>query len=215
MREPCRAFASRAITTVLLATAGAGVASSQQYVYSGRAFGAACAVSTMGQLRYADTGTLPVNGGWLGETLPVVDVPSKLHGAIATAATRSFEAAGSEREVVSESSTADVVLLPGHRSEIRASFVRAACRITAAGAVATSEIHDLSIGGRAIAVTGAPNQRVGIPGVGLLVINEQLVTNDGSGTTATVNGLRLWVSLGGSIVVSNASGSRTVREGAL
>jgi hypothetical protein len=68
------------------------------------------------------------------------------------------------------------------------------------GGVGTTSIDGLSINGLAVAVTGAPNQTVSIPG-GLLVINEQRT----SSTSTSVDALHLVVYGLADVVIASAT----------
>jgi hypothetical protein len=84
---------------------------------------------------------------------------------------------------------------------ISADFVRSsAVAIAGTAGSGTSEIDNLAINGVQIAVTGAPNQTIPIPG-GQLVINEQTV----SGGTAVVNALHLTVNGIADLVIASAT----------
>jgi hypothetical protein len=107
--------------------------------------------------------------------------------------------------VASSASLADVVVFPGHAAQLTASFVRAQSAITDAGATGASEIRDLTFGGVAIPVTGAPNQRVELIGVATLVINETQTTTSGDNAAITVNAIRLKLATGEEVILSSAS----------
>lgn len=112
---------------------------------------------------------------------------STLHGAAISWADRSF----------SESSVADLLVsLPGQI--IGADFIRTTAQADPAdGATAGAEISALSINGVPIAVTGAPNQVIPLPG-GRIVINEQTVDSQG----IRVVGLRITMDGVADVIVS-------------
>jgi hypothetical protein len=102
-------------------------------------------------------------------------------------------------QVASEASVADLAVnVPG--AAIAADFVMARAQ-SIAGSAGTNavEIDGLSINGIPIAVTGAPNQAVSIPG-GWVVINEQR-TSAGS---SVVNALHVVISGVADVVVASA-----------
>ena len=81
-------------------------------------------------------------------------------------------------------------------------FVRAsAVAIAGAAGSGSTEIDGLTIGGVPVAVTGAPNQTIAIPG-GQLVINEQTVSSTG---TLVVNALHMTVNGIADVVVASAT----------
>lgn len=170
----------------------------EAHIYGGRAFGAYVDVPTLGAgpLYLSDSGELSPGGGWSGAGLLSAQVPSVFIASVLNAATSGAGDWGS-----SASSLADVVLLPGQVAEVTASFVRAQADATVAGVQGSTEVTNLSFGGVPVSVTGLPNQRVDIPLVGTLVINEQAATAD----SITVNALRLVLASGEQIVVASAS----------
>lgn len=169
----------------------------EAHIYGGRAFGAYVDVPTLGAgpLYLSDSGELSPSGGWSGAGLLSAQVPGVLTASVLNAATSGAGDWGS-----SSTSLADVVLLPGQVAEVTASFVRAQADATTAGVQGFTEVADLTFGGVPVAVTGLPNQRVDIPLVGTLVINEQAATAD----SITVNALRLVLATGDQIVVASA-----------
>jgi hypothetical protein len=81
-------------------------------------------------------------------------------------------------------------------------FVRAsAVAIAGAAGSGSTEIDGLTIGGVPVAVTGAPNQTIAIPG-GQLVINEQTISSTG---TVVVNALHMTVNGIADVVVASAT----------
>jgi hypothetical protein len=104
-------------------------------------------------------------------------------------------------EVDSEASLANLSLTVAG-IPISADFVRSsAVAIAGAAGSASSEIDNLSIGGVPIAITGAPNQTVAIPG-GQLVINEQTISSTGS---TVVNALHFTVNGVADVVIASAT----------
>jgi hypothetical protein len=112
-------------------------------------------------------------------------VASLLTGEVLHAAT-----IGYPDQIDSEASLAALALnLAG--SSIGADFVMSrATAAVASGTAGSSSIDGLAINGIPVAVTGAPNQTIGIPG-GSLVLNEQQTLPDG---TLVVNALHAIVS---------------------
>jgi hypothetical protein len=142
----------------------------------------------------ADTGTLADPGDIRQASQLAAAVPS-----ILTASTVHAVTIGWPDAVASEASLADLALnIAG--STIGAGFVmsRAAVEQGSAGVGAVT-IDGLSINGLPVAVTGAPNQTVLIPG-GRLVINEQQTT----ATSAVTNALHVIVSGVADVIVGSA-----------
>ncbi|HYS51309.1 MAG TPA: choice-of-anchor P family protein [Burkholderiales bacterium] len=102
-------------------------------------------------------------------------------------------------QIDSEASLAALALNVAGTS-IGAAFVMSRATATASNAAGVSNIDGLSVNGAPIAVTGAPNQTIGIPG-GLLVLNEQQSLSDG---TLVVNALHAIVSGVADVAVASA-----------
>jgi hypothetical protein len=108
---------------------------------------------------------------------------------------------GLANEVDSEASLAGLNLSIAGIA-ITADFVRAsAVAISGAAGSATSEIDNLAISGVPIAITGAPNQAIAIPG-GQLIINEQTISSNGS---TVVNALHVSMNGIADVVLASAT----------
>lgn len=167
----------------------------------GRAVGAFIDVPTLGvgPLSLADTGELAADGGWEGAGVLIAQVPSVLTAGVLNTATSGGEYdAGPAAN--SSSSLGDVTVFPGQAAQLTASFVRSQVEATSAGTTGSVEIENLIFGGIPVYITGVPNQRVEIPFVGTLVINEQTAT----ATTITVNALHLVLATGDQVILANA-----------
>jgi hypothetical protein len=169
--------------------------------FGGRAFSAFVSAPTFGAstMYLSDTGELAPRGGWEGAGLLGASVPGVLDASVLNAAT-----SGAAGQSGSSSSLADIVLLPGHPAQVTASFVRSQATSGSGGARAITEVTDLTFGGRAVTVSGLPNQRIDIPLVASLIINEQAVTADGTAQTVTVNALRLVLATGDEVILAGA-----------
>jgi len=163
---------------------------------------AAVQATVLGILGTATTTTLSATGTLAG-TNDARDT-SQLTGSIPPllgAESLQADTIGWPDEVDSEASLAGLNLnvagIP-----ISADFVRASA-VAIAGTVGsgTSEIDNLAINGVLIAVTGAPNQTIPIPG-GQLVINEQTISSTGS---AVVNALHLTVNGIADVLIASAT----------
>jgi hypothetical protein len=144
----------------------------------------------------ADTGTLSAGtSDALQASQLIASIPSLLTGEVLHAVT-----IGYPDQIDSEASLASLSLNVAGTS-IGADAVMARAMAVAGGVVGTSNIDGLSINGVAIPVTGDPNQTIGIPG-GVLVINEQQVSGDG---TTVVNALHVIVDGVADVVVASAT----------
>lgn len=106
-------------------------------------------------------------------------------------------------QIDSETSLAALDLSLGDTS-IAADLVMARAMSANGGTSAITNIDALTIDGVAVAVTGAPNQHISIPG-GVVVLNEQQRLSDG---TLVVNALHATVSGVADVVVASAQADR-------
>jgi len=144
----------------------------------------------------ADTGTLAAGtSDALQASQLVGSVPSLLAGEVLHAVTISYP-----DETDSEASLAALSLNVAGTA-IGADSVMAQALAGAGGVVGTSDISNLTIDGVPIAVTGDPNQTIGMPG-GMLVINERQVSLDG---TTVVNALHAIVSGVADVMIGSAT----------
>jgi hypothetical protein len=148
----------------------------------------------VGTTLLADTGPLASETDARDAALAVGSIPSLLSGEILRAVTL-----GWPDQVASEASVANVALALGLVG-ITADLVMAKASAEFNGTTARSIIHNLSINGVPVAVTGVPNQRIPIPG-GQLVINEQTVSPGGT----TVNAIHATVAGLADVVLASAT----------
>jgi len=172
-----------------------------QVTYSGRAFGASVdsVLAPPDGVVFADTGELPPAGGMLSvDEIGPVGVPGVLSASFLAAST-----SGGNNVAMSAASLNSLSILPGEAS-IEVSFVNAETSATCDGVTGSAFIENLSIGGSEVFPTGVPNEEILIPGVGQLVINEQIASSGPGSQAITVNGLHLTLDTGGEIVVASA-----------
>jgi hypothetical protein len=142
----------------------------------------------------ADTGMLTGSNDAREASASTGTVP-----AVATGNTLHATTIGWPDQVKSEASIADLTVTVGGVT-VGAGFVMArASAVQGTPAGGTVSIDSLTINGLPIAVSGLPNQTIGIPG-GRVVINEQQT----SATIAVVNGLHIAVTGIADIVVASA-----------
>jgi hypothetical protein len=200
---PIRSFAAGLVLALGLGSASAAMADT----YAGRAFGASVKTASLGGTTYySDTGDLPSDGGWEPTSLSGIS-SGALSADVFVASTSGADYEGSGSNVSSSASLADVVVLAGSPVQLTADFVRSQTRVTADEVEGSTEVDGLVFGGLPVAVTGAPNQRVEVPGVATLVINEQVVTTNGSLREVRVNALHLTVVTGAEVILSSARSS--------
>jgi len=143
----------------------------------------------------SDTGPLIDSNDAREKSQTTGSVPSLLTGGTLHATT-----IGWPDQVASEASIADLALTVAGTA-IGAEFVMSRVRTaTGAPSAGTADVSGLSINGVRIAVTGAPNQTIAIPG-GRVVINEQQTTSSG----LVVNALHVVVTGIADVVIASAS----------
>ncbi len=205
-----RCFMAVALATILLTSPTAGFAQlggllpSPPAATSSTVVGDASAarVSVLGILgtamttALADTGTLSgVNDARDASTV-IGSVPSTLSAETLSAATISWV-----DQVDSEASLTNLNMTVAGIGITADSVIAQASQVLGAAGSGTSYIDNLSINGTPIAVTGAPNQAVWIPG-GQVIINEQTVSSTG---TAVVNALHVAITGVADVVIASAT----------
>ena len=167
--------------------------------YSGQATVVQATVLNLPSVTLVNAGPLPPSGGADEASLLNASVDGLLTAHVLHATTI---AQGNTSR--SEASVADLTLTVGGNT-ISAGFLeaRATAMCTDHGATAqgSSDIAALSVNGRTIDVSGAPNQTVPLPGGGRVVINEQ--TSAGPGDI-TVSALHVTVPGVADVIISSA-----------
>jgi len=144
----------------------------------------------------ADTGTLTSANNALDASMLAGGIPSALSAETLSASTISWA-----DQVDSEASLGNLSMTVAGVG-ITADFVMAeASQVLGAAGSGSSTLTNLAVNGTPIAVTGAPNQAVWIPG-GQVIINEQTISSTGA---AAVNALHVVVSGVADVVVASAT----------
>ena len=144
----------------------------------------------------ADTGTLSGVNDARDASMVTGNVPSTLSAETLSAATISWA-----NQVDSDVSLANLQMTVAGVG-ITADLVMArASQVLGAAGTGSSILSNLAINGTPIAVTGAPNQAIWIPG-GQVIINEQTVSSTG---TAVVNALHVAVTGVADVVIASAT----------
>lgn len=177
-------------------------------VYKGRAT-AVRAKALVANAVLADTGALPTKGGALQTTVVTASVPKLLSTGVLHAAT-----VGQGNHTRSEASV-DGLNLSVAGVGVRASFVSSnattSCSTTGrSSAAGGSQLVGLTVNGKAVTVTGSPNQTVSVLGV-KVVINEQTGSASGSTGRKTVNALHVSAAGVADVVVAASSAEITCR----
>lgn len=179
---------------VLAGPLAAQAAGRETTTFSGQATAVRVTDPLTGPVTLADTGPLPSSGGALDASLLSASVPGVLSANVLHATT-----IGQGSSSSSEASLADLNLtLAGNT--IAADFLMSRATATCSSVSGGSDIAALMIDGQGVAVTGAPNQTVGLPDGGSVVINEQ---SSGAGTI-TVSALHVSVPGAADVVISSA-----------
>jgi len=191
------------LTAGLLATTSAGSGGS-----GGRASGAFANAPLLGvsPTFVVDTGEVMTQSnlsGGEGVDLADASVPGILNAKVLTATTDVEPGLAT-----SSTSIADVVVLAGKPAELTAAFVRAQADVLDVNGSSrwngVTEIDGLRFGGQSITVTGKPNQRIDLLGVGSLIINEQIASSRAGVTDLTVNALHLVLATGDQVILAGA-----------
>jgi hypothetical protein len=186
------------LTLALLLASVASSTATAQVVYSGRAVGARVILVNPqpNELVFSDTGELPPEGGKLSATLATI-----LVGGTLSSQTVHANAGGGGGSANSMASQEQVIAFPGQPAQLTATVVASQAHADCNGVSGSSVVTDLTFGGVAVKVMGAPNQTVGLSPVAVLVINEQIV---GPGQSITVNALHLTLGTGEQVILSGS-----------
>jgi len=183
-------FARTWPTTLLVLLVSTTLAHAQ--AYGGRAYGAAIA-----SVYFADTGSLPPSGGDLGASV------TSIQSGVLSTGPADASCSGIAGTAESSASVDDVVVAGLLADVLTCTRAVAQAGVSCAGVQGSSAITGLAFAGVVVQVTGAANQTVTVPGIGTLVINEQIV-GDGS---ITVNALHLSLATGVDLVLCGCSSS--------
>jgi hypothetical protein len=204
------------VSLVACAALVVGIASATpvlaQTTYSGRAFAAFVNTPLTGPVFVSDTDELPPSGGSRSNALlDTRDLGVATLDSVLTAEVLAASTSGASGKAESSASLANVVVLPGHQAQVRASFVRAQSEATCGGVQGSTEVADLTFGGQSITVDPfAHNQTfvipdpLGGPPLATLIVNEQTVTTSGTYQEIRVNALHLFVPGVAEVILSSA-----------
>src|SRR5713226_9228243 len=144
----------------------------------------------------ADTGTLSGVNDARDASQVTGSIPSLLGAEVLSASTIAWP-----NEVASQASLANLNLGLAGIGITADSVLVQASQVAGAAGTGTTTIDNLLVNGVPVAITGAPNQVVGIPG-GQIVINEQTISSTG---TAVVNALHVTVAGVVDVVIASAT----------
>ena len=144
----------------------------------------------------ADTGTLSGVNGARDASMVTGSIPAMLSAETLSAATISWV-----NQVDSYASLGNLNMTVAGVGITADSVVARASQVMGSPGTGSSIFSNLSINGIPIAVTGAPNQAVWIPG-GQVIINEQTISSTG---TAVVNALHVAVAGVADVVIASAT----------
>jgi hypothetical protein len=167
-------------------------------LYMGRAVGVLVKTSTQATpTLHADTGELRPEGGELIVAMEELIVGGDVLRATGVTAWTQ----GSTGSTRGTSELANVRAYEGQAAQLIATRVAVEASAGCDGVRGSTVIVGLEFGGRAIRVTGMPNQKETIPGVGTLVINEHVQL--GRTRDLTVRGLHLTLESGEQVIVGS------------
>ena len=178
--------------------------------YSGRATVVQAAVLGLEPIVLSDTGNLDSTGGAKEASLLEAAVPGLLAAEVLHAST-----VGQGNHSRSEASVANVNLTVGGNTidvDFLITRAEASCGPGGCSVSGSSEILGLIVNGQPIAVTGQPNQTLGLLGVGTVIINEQMVSQNGRTCDITVNALHVVIPGVADVIVSSAHADITCRK---
>ncbi|QRP44318.1 choice-of-anchor P family protein [Amycolatopsis sp. FDAARGOS 1241] len=186
-----RTLAVAAPALALLAAAPAAVAADAP---AGSAYGASASVSLLAGVLgdkgiSVETGKISPSNTDGPTSASVVDAPLK---GLVTAKAITSSAKRGDPDVTAKAAIVDAklpVLAPLAGSTPKARVISSECTSTPDGIKASSELAGLDLGriGK-LPVGTAPNQKIGVPGVVQVIVNEQIKHEDGS---VTVNALHI------------------------
>ncbi len=144
----------------------------------------------------SDTGTLAGSTVAREASQVTGSIPSLLGAEVLSASTIAWP-----NEVASQASLANLNLGLAGIGITADSVLAQASQVAGAAGTGTTTIDNLLLNGVPVAITGAPNQIVAIPG-GQLIINEQTISSTG---TAVVNALHVTVAGVADVVIASAT----------
>jgi hypothetical protein len=154
----------------------------------------------------ANTGSLAKTGGVREASLMTRNIPDMITGKVIYAST-----IGQGDRSRSEAALADLRLTVG-KDTITVGFLMARAMAVCGPSVSgSSEIADLIVNGKAIVVSGQPNQKIFLPN-GRIVIDEQKRSVKGNAGDMTVNALHVIVDGVADIVISSAQAGITCND---
>ncbi len=144
----------------------------------------------------SDTGTLAGSTVAREASQVTGSIPSLLGAEVLSASTIAWP-----NEVATQASLANLNLGLAGIGITADSVLAQASQVAGAAGTGTTTIDNLLLNGVPVAITGAPNQIVAIPG-GQLIINEQTISSTG---TAVVNALHVTVAGVADVVIASAT----------
>lgn len=184
---------------------GGGGGGTTANTFSGRA--TVLAVDVLGvETTVVDTGDVPASGGTLEQDAacyPVeapgcgpIALPDITGGLLSGGVLHAMVVAGGNQSRA-EASFSEFGLILGEGDQIAGEFAEAQATATCTNGVPSvagvTSVTNLTVAGVTIAVTGAANQVVPLPGGGQIIINEQVSSTSGNYAEITVTALRIAV----------------------
>jgi len=206
-----RVVAATLLVPWLLLSASAAAADAAQptspTTFSGRATVVDATVLGI-RTTLADAGPLPSSGGAQEASLLDASVPGLLTAEVLHAST-----VGQGNRSAAEASVAELTLTVAGNTigaDLLMARAQASCGPGGASVRGSSEIVGLVVNGQRVAVSGAPNQVVSLPGGGMVIVNEQDTSTPGS---ITVSAVHVIVPGAADVVISSAHADITCGAG--
>ncbi|HEV8534637.1 MAG TPA: choice-of-anchor P family protein [Candidatus Limnocylindria bacterium] len=190
------AVAALFVVAVLGWLSGGQAVAATATTFSGRATVVQGQVAGISVGPFVDTGPVDAGGGHLERTFleyPIEGVADPTNGALRAEVLHAAVVAHGNKSSA-EAFVASLSLSTLGQSvsaEVLSARASASCNGSSATVSGSSEVADLTVNGQRIAVSGQVNQNVPVPGFGVIVINEQIVSASGQNGDITVNALHI------------------------
>jgi hypothetical protein len=194
-----------------MAVASAGAAFADVSAVSGSAFGESVNVTVLGTGLVSSgpmpTVTLPAGGSATAVTNSTaqVNVIGLLSTGLLNVSTQGVP--GATGSVTSSAQVANPKVGLALAPAVSADAVGSTCTSDAEGSTGSTTIANLRVLGQSVDVSAVPNTGLNIANVGILYVNEQVVTGSGASTGITVNAVRLTLNAGlgnGTIIIGQS-----------
>jgi hypothetical protein len=155
---------------------------------------------------------LPADGGDVSDDLASVDADDVLQLGLLEVSSQGANLGTHQGFASSQASVAEVTAIDFPTLDdpvLEASLITAQCTSNGDGSIGQASLVTAALAGESIDVSPPPNTTIPLPGIGQVVLNEQIVTNTpGVETSITVNAVHITVNVAGlvtaDIIISQA-----------